>query len=512
MKRLLNIRCIFLNLIIITIFFSCQKNLKNNEQIVQEDLTIAATNSISKIKLVDSSYIIVFNDHVKEIENETARLATENSTKANFIYKSAIKGFAAKLTPEKAEKLKKHPKIKSVTQELVGEFDYIQYNPQNWGLDRVDQRNLPLNNNYEYHDKAGSVNVYIFDSGVKLDHASFGGRAILGIDPTPDANGIDYYGHGTHVAGIVGSSLFGVAKNVRLISAKVGRDRPSESYAIACIEWAIQHHTDGQDAVGNMSWTIGPSQNLDNAVQNAINDGIIMISAAGNSNTVTGSSSPQRLASVITVGASNKYDQRWYQSNYGPLVDLFAPGENIISCGISSVNDFIPMSGTSMAAPHVTGTVALYLSVRYGPTNQTQVEAWLKDSATKNVLQNIPYGTANRLLYSYIPDTYCSAIAADGFTLSFSSVSVDFEDWNEATIWVGFAPQSTIYPNTTYTVAYLECGKPTAIRTENCSSPGGLNFTTTVYPSGRVDVVFPGPPSITPIPGQVAVIHMNYPI
>ena len=268
-------------------------------------------------------------------------------------------------------------------------------------MDRIDQQALPLNSSYEYNSNGSTVDAYIFDTGIRLDHEEFEGRAIFGFDAYPNGTTVmDGSGHGTHVAGTIGGKTHGVAKGINLIAVRVLDDNGSGYYSdiIAGLDWATQHHTT-KPAVGNLSLGGGASFSLDEAVRRAIADGIVICVAAGNSNADAGFNSPARVADAITVGATTSSDAKAPYSNYGSVLDVFAPGTSVVSAGRASSSAYVTMSGTSMASPHVAGVAALYMekSKLYRPID---VQAGIKINANINLISAIPEGTSNALLSS----------------------------------------------------------------------------------------------------------------
>jgi subtilisin family serine protease len=268
-----------------------------------------------------------------------------------------------------------------------------------WGLDRIGQRNLPLNQTYSYTTNGTGVNVYIIDTGIRRTHQQFAGRAFVGFDAIGDGqNTNDCNGHGTHVSGTVGGSTFGVAKNVHLFAVRVLNCNGSgtTSGVIAGVDWVTTNHI--SPAVANMSLGGGASTALDNAVINSINSGVTYAIAAGNSNTNAANSSPARVGAAITVGATTMTDARSSFSNFGSVVDIFAPGSSILSSFNTSDTATATLSGTSMATPHVAGVAARVLQGNPGFT-PAQVRNEIVNTATLNHLSGIPAGTANRLLF-----------------------------------------------------------------------------------------------------------------
>lgn len=322
----------------------------------------------------------------------------KSSSRLLRTYSSAVSGFAATdLSKSQAQSLRSDPRVLHVEQDQRV-YALATQSPTTWGLDRVDAR-LGLNDAYSFSEDATGVTAYIIDTGIRTSHNDFGGRAVAGFDAFNDGrNGQDCNGHGTHVAGTVGGSTYGVAKDVSLVGVRVldCRGGGSTSGVIAGVDWVAQNAA--FPAVANMSLGGGLSTTLDNAVQNAINAGIPFAVAAGNSNANACNASPARVDDALTVGASTSNDARSSFSNYGSCVDLFAPGSNIASTWIGSDSDVNTISGTSMASPHVAGVAALYLAQNPGASSAQVFNAVL-GTTTLNAVTDVN-GSPNRLLFS----------------------------------------------------------------------------------------------------------------
>ncbi|MGW4465872.1 S8 family peptidase [Micromonospora sp. NPDC004704] len=358
---------------------------------------------------VAGSYIVVLKDGAVGAAAGTARAATAVPTKAGEladkyggsvaqVYGAALNGFEARLSAKAAQRLAAHPDVAYVEQDQVVSINATQTNPPSWGLDRIDQRNLPLNRSYTYPNTASNVRAYIIDTGIRFSHNDFGGRATSGYDAVDGGSADDCNGHGTHVAGTVGGSAYGVAKAVRLVGVRVLNCSGSGTNAgvIAGVNWVTQNAV--KPAVANMSLGGGASTALDNAVASSISSGVTYALAAGNSSANACNSSPARTASAITVGATTSTDARASYSNYGTCLDIFAPGSSITSAWYTSNTATNSISGTSMASPHVAGAAALVLSTN--PTyTPTQVRNYLYNNATQNVVTNPGSGSPNRLLF-----------------------------------------------------------------------------------------------------------------
>ncbi len=341
---------------------------------------------------IDGSYVVVLKG-----ERAAGELAARYSGTVVHTFSHVFQGFSVRMTARDARRLAADPAVSYVQQNQRVRVAGEQRNPPSWGLDRVDQRRLPLDDLYRYPDTASNVTVYVVDTGVRVSHRDFGGRAVWGTN-TVDSQNEDCHGHGTHVAGTVGGTQYGVAKGVRLISAKVfdcNGDGSSEQLARA-LDWVVANHVSGP-AVANMS--LGgpaPDRVIEDAVRRTIADGIVAVVAAGNDSGDACRYSPSRVREALTIASSDWTDQRSYFSNYGSCVDLFAPGESIASAYNGSDTDWGELSGTSMATPHVSGGAALLLAKN--PTlTPAQVATALINDSTKSVVSD-PRGSPNRLL------------------------------------------------------------------------------------------------------------------
>ncbi|HEX7313923.1 MAG TPA: S8 family peptidase [Pyrinomonadaceae bacterium] len=314
-------------------------------------------------------------------------------------FKDAINGYAAEMTEDEALALSEDPRVQFVEEDQVYTASATQ-SPATWGLDRIDQRNRPLSGSYTYNWTGSGVRAYVIDTGIRTAHTQFGGRATVGADFVGDGrNGQDCNGHGTHVAGTIGGSTYGVAKSVSLRAVRVLNCSGSgtTSGVIAGVNWVAANRQ--LPAVANMSLGGGASSALDTAVNNAINAGVTFAVAAGNENQNACNVSPARTAAAITVGSTTSTDARSSFSNWGTCVDIFAPGSSITSAWATSNTATATISGTSMASPHVAGVAALYLQGHTTASNATVRNA-IVNGATTNVLTGIGTGSPNRLLYS----------------------------------------------------------------------------------------------------------------
>ncbi|MEU5787270.1 S8 family peptidase [Micromonospora purpureochromogenes] len=330
------------------------------------------------------------------VPDRAATLAKRYGGSVADVYSAALTGFSAKLSAGQARRLAADPAVAYVEQDRVVTVQGTQANPP-WGLDRIDQRSLPLNASYTYPNTASNVRAYIIDTGIRTTHTDFGGRASWGTN-TVDSNNTDCNGHGTHVAGTVGGNRYGVAKAVRLIAVKVLNCAGSGSTTgvVSGINWVTANAV--KPAVANMSLGGGASSSIDNAVTNSVNSGVTYAVAAGNSSANACSYSPARAAAAITVGATTSSDARASYSNYGSCVDIFAPGSSILSAWRTSDTASNTISGTSMASPHVAGAAALVLSANPAYT-PAQVASYLTTNATTGRVTNPGTGSPNRLLF-----------------------------------------------------------------------------------------------------------------
>ncbi|WP_250214713.1 S8 family peptidase [Acrocarpospora catenulata] len=348
---------------------------------------------------IPGSYIVVLEDpREPNVRAQSRDLVEENGGEVTNVYQRALKGFSIEATPEEARALAADPEVAYVEQDRVVTLDAEQLNPPSWGLDRIDQRALPLDNRYSYAGNGAGVTAYIIDTGILTTHQDFGGRAVSGRDFVDnDADATDCNGHGTHVAGTVGGTTYGVAKGVKLVGVRVldCAGRGSNSSVIAGIDWVTQNAA--KPAVANMSLGGSASTALDTAVTNSINSGVVYGLAAGNSNANACNTSPSRVPAGITVGATTRTDARATYSNYGTCLDIFAPGTDITSAWYTGPTAKNTISGTSMATPHVVGAAALLLAATPTATPQ-QIRDTLVNAGIKNAITSPGTGSPNILL------------------------------------------------------------------------------------------------------------------
>ncbi|MDQ1659622.1 MAG: hypothetical protein QOD41_4705 [Cryptosporangiaceae bacterium] len=358
---------------------------------------------------IPDSYIVVLKNSasLRSAASVTATadgLAGRHGAKVTRTYHSALTGFATTVNEAGAKALAADPSVAMVEQDHAVHLDGTQASPPSWGLDRIDQRNLPLDNSYTYPTTASNVHAYIIDTGIRLTHVAFAGRAVSGHDFVDNDNdATDCQGHGTHVAGTVGSAAYGVAKGVALVAVRVldCQGSGTDAGVIAGIDWVTANAI--KPAVANMSLGGSASPTLDAAVVKSIAAGITYGVAAGNGDAFGNPAdacgdSPARVPAAITVGATQSNDAKASFSNYGTCLDIFAPGVNITSSWGTSDTGTNTISGTSMATPHVVGAAALVLSAHpdYTPA---QVRDQLVADATSGKVTSPGTGSPNKLLF-----------------------------------------------------------------------------------------------------------------
>ncbi|MFE2597019.1 S8 family peptidase [Streptomyces sp. NPDC059396] len=338
----------------------------------------------------------------KAADSKSAKqeLAAEYGGVLKRNYGTALHGFSASgLTETEARRLAADPAVAKVVRNKTFTINATQDNPPSWGLDRVDQIATTGDNAYTYPDSAGEgVTAYVIDTGVRITHADFEGRASYGYDAIDgDDSADDGYGHGTHVAGTIAGAAHGVAKKAKIVSVRVLDDSGfgTTEQVIAGIDWVAANHQG--PSVANMSLGGGADPALDEAVRNAIATGVTFGVAAGNNSFDASQISPARVEEAITVASSAVDDTQSYFSNFGPIVDLYAPGSSITSDWNNSDTATSTISGTSMATPHVVGAAALYLGAHPDATPD-QVATALTDGATPGAISNASPDTANKLL------------------------------------------------------------------------------------------------------------------
>jgi subtilisin family serine protease len=375
-------------------------------------------------EVIPDRYVVVFKSEVRDAPGLARQLAAAHGGTVHHTYQHAIKGFAATLPAAAASALRNNPNVAYVEQDLRVHLVQTTQPNATWGIDRVDQRDLPLNGTYTYSRTGAGVTAYIIDTGIETSHWEFGGRASVGADYVGDGyNGQDCNGHGTHVAGTVGGANYGVAKSAGLVSVRVfGCSGGSQwSTIIAAIDWVRYYHV--KPAVVNMSLSGGAMQSVDDATQNLVNAGVTVAVAAGNWSDNACNYSPARASAALTVGASTSGDYQASFSNWGSCVDLYAPGDGITSAWLYGGTNTI--SGTSMASPHVAGAAALYLQGDPYASPAT-VNNYIVSNASLYKLYGLGAGSPNRLLYTLQapvvdPGNLTASVSGDDWLYGYST-------------------------------------------------------------------------------------------
>ncbi|MBX7265602.1 S8 family peptidase [Micromonospora sp. Llam7] len=350
---------------------------------------------------VAGSYLVVLRTDAPAASRAVAaRLTSRYAGHVDRVFTAALPGFEVRLTERAARRLAAEPAVAHVEQNrtVTLRAPGVQLNPPSWGLDRIDQRHLPLDRRYAYPNTAPNVNAYLIDAGVRGTHRDFGGRVGAGVDLVDGLPADDCNGHGTHLAGTVGGRLHGVAKKVRLHPVRVLNCSGSGSIAqvIAGVDWVTANAV--RPAVALMALGGGASAALDTAVHNSIKSGVGYVVTAGSSNGNACTVSPARVPAALTVAGTTPTDARMPSGNHGSCLDLYAPGASITSTWHTSDTATAILSGGSMASAHVAGCVALALQAN--PTwTPAQVGADLTGRATVGIVGGVPAGTPNRLLY-----------------------------------------------------------------------------------------------------------------
>jgi subtilisin family serine protease len=351
---------------------------------------------------VAGSYIVVLKDGTASSSTVSAKATSLTKSRGgtvNRVYANTVRGFEAKLSESAAKILAADPSVAYIEQNHKVSLADTQTGAT-WGIDRIDQRALPLSGTYTYSTTASNVHAYVIDTGILTTHSQFGGRATSGYDFVDnDSNATDCNGHGTHVAGTIGGSTYGVAKGVSLVGVRVLDCAGSGTTAgvISGVDWVTANAI--KPAVANMSLGGGVSSSLDTAVSNSIAAGVTYGVAAGNDGANACNYSPARVPAAITVGATTSSDARASYSNYGSCLDIFAPGSSITSAWYTSTSATNTISGTSMATPHVVGAAALILAANPSYT-PAQVRSSLVTNGTTGVVTSPGTSSPNVLLYT----------------------------------------------------------------------------------------------------------------
>ncbi|MBQ1023152.1 S8 family peptidase [Micromonospora sp. C95] len=447
---------------------------------------------------VKDSYIVVFKDSEvsrTSVGSSVDRLLRRHGGVTARTYSAAVRGAELRVSARAAARIAADPAVAYVEQNHVVSIAGTQTNPPSWGLDRIDQRNLPLNSSYTYPNTATNVTSYVIDTGIRTTHSDFGGRATWGTN-TVDSNNTDCNGHGTHVAGTVGGSAYGVAKATRLVAVKVLNCSGSGTNAgvIAGIDWVTANAV--KPAVANMSLGGGANTSVDNAVVNSINSGVTYAVAAGNGNALgqrqnACNYSPARAAPAITVGATQSNDAAASFSNYGTCVDILAPGVSITSAWHTNDTATNTISGTSMASPHVAGAAALVLSANPSWSPQ-QVRDYLVTNSTPNVISNVGSGTPNQLLYVVNGST---PPPTNDFSVSVSPTAGSVTAGSSATATVATATTNGSAQSVSLSASGLPSGATASFSPATVTSGGSSTLTISTSastPSGTYTVTVTG--------------------
>lgn len=320
-----------------------------------------------------AAFIIVLHDDVSDPGAVASEHARRHGAQVSFVYRHAFKGYAATMSDEGMRGVAADRRVASVERDGVASTTLVTQSEPTWGLDRTDQRTSSLSGSYSYTNTGQGVTAYVIDTGIRGTHTDLAGRVAPGFDAVDGGTADDCNGHGTHVAGTLGGTTYGVAKEVSLVPVRVLDCAGSGSWSgvIAGIDWVTGHHDLGAPAVANMSLGGGANSAVDQAVRNSIADGVSYAIAAGNSYKDACKSSPARVSEAMTISATDKTDTKPGFANWGSCVDWFAPGVNITSAWHMSDTATNTISGTSMAAPHSAGVAALYLQTNSGASPDT---------------------------------------------------------------------------------------------------------------------------------------------
>ncbi len=425
-----------------------------------------ASHPFASSKPIPGRYIVVFKTHVGNPAAEADNVMRGLGGRVHHVYANSIKGFAATLPDVALQALRNNPNVAYIEADQTVALN--QTSPENqapWGLDRIDQADRPLSSQYYFNYTGAGVNAFIIDTGIRQDHVEFTGRLKPGFNVVQDTNGTqDCNGHGTHVAGTVGGSTWGVAKGVSLIPVRVLDCSGSGSWSgvIAGIDWVAGSTL--RPAVANLSLGGGLSSSVNNAVAGAVAKGVTMVVAAGNSSADACRYSPASEPSAITVGATDINDARASYSNYGTCLDVFAPGTSITSAWNSSASATTTISGTSMATPHVVGVAALALQANPA-ASPAAVTSFLVVNATAGRLSSIGTGSKNLLAYSLAAGAPQEAIAQSVAVKSLSGSSVKSgRNWRaQVTVTIRDVNTAAAVANATVNGSFLPGGTTSCV-------------------------------------------------
>jgi subtilisin family serine protease len=451
-----------------------------------------ATHPFAQSQPVPGRYIVVFKRDVGNPAAEAANHVRDAGGQLHHVYSTALKGFAATLPEAALAGIRNNPLVDYIEQDQTVSLTQME-SGATWGLDRIDQADRPLDLMYHYNATGAGVNAFIIDTGIRPDHVEFSGRLSAGYTAISDGRGTtDCNGHGTHVAGTVGGTTWGVAKQVALTPVRVLDCRGSGTWSgvIAGIDWVAS--TTPRPAVANMSLGGGKSASVNAAVAGAVAKGVTMVVAAGNSNADACNYSPSSESSALTVGATTNSDIRASYSNYGPCVDLFAPGSAITSAWNTGSSATNTISGTSMASPHVAGVSALVAQTNPG-ASPAAIASFLADTSTANKLGSIGTGSPNLLVYSLgtgsAAEPPASQIAVSGLTGSWSRQG---KNWRaKATAMVHDVITKAAMANVTVTGGFAPGGNASCVTASNgsctlSSAPISSTTTASVFTVGEL--------------------------
>jgi len=370
--------------------------------------------------VIPGSYIVILNDglgaldrdaHIRALEARISEVGAEDSSIGARYFFGTFNGFAARLNKQILQEQLNHTNVKYIEADQVMSINYerpdvgspeaiVTQSGSTWGISRTCRRDLPYGSTYMYNSNAGSTaTVYVIDTGILTTHSDFGGRAAFSFNAITSEGNTDGNGHGTHCAGTIGGTTYGIAKSVQLRAVKVLSASGSGSTAGVIQGVNFVANAAGTKKVASMSLGGGASTAMDDAINSCISAGVVVVVAAGNDNGNACNGSPSRVPAAITVGATANTDARSSFSNFGTCVDVFAPGTSITSDWIGSNTATNTISGTSMATPHVAGVAALVLGqgITSGHAN---VKNWIIQNSTPNKVTNPGAGSPNRLLFS----------------------------------------------------------------------------------------------------------------